>query len=644
VRLFDFPPSEFFPDPADDAAIETTAAAIGVDAAKLRELSTKAYETNLRGAGFALAYPEIARAQCEAIFTAAAKHSGVTPRILIPAVRNAAQVTSLRALMNESAAHHGQPSFLLGSMVETKDLTPEVYVGADVKPLQDVVRQSDFLCLGTNDLTEELLGIKRNDLESQLAWNRESRNPIKPFDELAPRVRRAIEDITWRAREINPDIPITLCGDQASSRSTAEFCQYKNLGAISVPATDAAITQALVETGRASLIEATEHREKMNEDKRAREQAKEDLKHGKMPDEVETPDEEAIKNSPIAFIFIEDDGLQKRDLAEFLEGYPILICDSISDGLKAAAAMRAKGKAVHLYSDANVPRIGYSDYGLGTQHPDCAHIAERERVPPGVCFAEAVYNGKIEGLHPNDLTIVSANYQTLPEGVRGRHKLGFSIQDMQAEMDERMEEARQAVPVPTVSSGIVASTISPNDASLIPNLPSDVINVSPNALAKAPAVLIMIEDDYIMLQSYRRIIKGLPVLLCKNASDGLKAVDAMQALGKRVHIITDAGIPAAAYGDPAPHPGISQLQNAGGETTGLQLIHAIGGGKIEGLSLNDVSLLSGNPTHRPPAGVEKYNKLDDNEILYIKLANRLEAMNAAAKNNPSADQTLPNFS
>jgi phosphoenolpyruvate-protein kinase (PTS system EI component) len=585
VRLFDFPPAEFFPNPSDDKEIAATAKAIGVDSQKVKDLCLHAYDNNLRGVGFSLAYPEIARAQCKAIFTAAAKHPEVTPRILVPAVRSADQLTEIRNILKNET--FGQ-KFRLGTMVETADLMPETYAGADDSVLEQVVNKSDFLCFGTNDLTEELLGIKRGDVESQIAWGIKTRSAIKPFDELAPEVARAVGEFTWRARLIKPGIDMTLCGDQATSRSTAELCQYRNFHALSVPATDEAVTQALVETGRTSLLEAMEHRQKLDADMQAKQAAKKALEDGVIPEQVENISQDVLKASPVAFILLEDDYQQQMTIMEQFQDYPVLVCSNISDCLKTAAAMKKQGKEVHVMTDANIPVISYEDDYHGTQHPDCSEIDVNKKVPSGVQLVRAVCDGKIKDLDKANISLFSAaNFAQLPEGVREYSKLYSNFYEtIRSDMDDMIQNASSKSKSP---NGLPINTTSSSE-----DFPETVTNLSPEYLKNSPLGFIIIEDRESQRERYAENLEEMPLVLCDSISDGLKSAEVMRSQGKLVHIYTDGGVRLYRYEDDVPHPDCKQIPYSMDIPDGALLAQAVHDGKITGLAAGDISVTSTN--------------------------------------------------
>ena len=421
IRLFDFPPAEFFPAANDTNAIHETAEKLKLDEEKLRELCARIHDGDLRGAAFSLAFPEIHKAQSEAIFAASEAYPDAPVNVMVPVVRNANQISNLRHALTVAAKGK---VFRLGSMIETKELVPEHYADEQFRPIQDVVRRSDFISLGTNDLTQEMLGIKRGDLQAVLEWNYQSRDPVNPFMELTEEVKFGIVRVIDAARSIKPDIEISWCGDQAATRSGAETAQYWQLHSMSVPASEPTITQACVETGRAALLESTAQSEQRDRERRDREEAEQKRKEGKLPDGLVHASTHVLAKSPVAFIIMEDEGPLLDKYAQGLRGQPVITCRNVSDTMEAAEAMHKQGKTVYAYLDANVP---FSEYEDTKEHLLCKDVREASRGrSSGVALAWVASEGKIEGLVPERITMMSFdNNDRLPPGAK-RHSKGHN--------------------------------------------------------------------------------------------------------------------------------------------------------------------------------------------------------------------------
>jgi phosphoenolpyruvate-protein kinase (PTS system EI component) len=142
-----------------------------------------------RGIGLLLAWPEAFTAQLRAILLASQRHE---VRVLLPMVERAEQVVHTRALLEAAGRPLGierMPS--LGSMIET----PEAAHDAEA-----IARHSDFLSIGTNDLTASTLGADRFATNTACAHH--------------PLVLRSIARSVAAAHERG--IPIEVCGEAAS--------------------------------------------------------------------------------------------------------------------------------------------------------------------------------------------------------------------------------------------------------------------------------------------------------------------------------------------------------------------------------------------------------------------------------------------
>jgi phosphoenolpyruvate-protein kinase (PTS system EI component) len=142
--------------------------------------------TRARGIDLLLASPEVLKTQLAAIVDAGA---AVKLRVLVPMVTSAEQLRSVRLMLD--AVLKGRPSPLLGSMIET----PEAALHADA-----IAAESDFFSIGTNDLTQLVFGLDREQSKSA---------PVTDV-----RVLRLIDATARAARGAR--IPVDVCGEAAS--------------------------------------------------------------------------------------------------------------------------------------------------------------------------------------------------------------------------------------------------------------------------------------------------------------------------------------------------------------------------------------------------------------------------------------------
>lgn len=186
IRLMDAPPNEFL----NDEQVERLKARVGNE--------------NTRGVQFASTTPGFYRMQLEAIFEAAAATGGQEIKIMVPLIRNAAELEAVHVTADEIAAGR---RYKFGAMIETMDA---------VQNIGEIARLCNFVKIGSNDLMSELMGgIARNDLIRINNWMIE--NEIvrqNPFRHLTPPLISAIKQIVEGARKANPTIEIGACGQQ----------------------------------------------------------------------------------------------------------------------------------------------------------------------------------------------------------------------------------------------------------------------------------------------------------------------------------------------------------------------------------------------------------------------------------------------
>lgn len=167
------------------------------------------YETNpnlgLRGLRFSLAEQTLFRTQVRAIVTAAQGHKGV--RLLLPMVLGPDDLTDASEQIRNLVSQLGVTTPTeIGAMVETP---------AALFALEEIFQIADFVCIGTNDLTQYMLAADRS--ASELADD---------YSVLHPSVLRAIARVAEAGRRAGRDV--SVCGEAASYPRTA--CLLVGLG------------------------------------------------------------------------------------------------------------------------------------------------------------------------------------------------------------------------------------------------------------------------------------------------------------------------------------------------------------------------------------------------------------------------------
>ena len=143
------------------------------------------------------------------IFTIAkvAEEENTTFDILVPMVTDANYFHYIKSDIISYAEDAGMKNLKIGAMIESKDAIPTI---------PSIAKSADFISIGTNDLTESITGKRRNIYD-------------KEFFYLTEGVKSAIEDIVYRAKAVNPDITIGICGEHANYLENVEYYGTLNI-------------------------------------------------------------------------------------------------------------------------------------------------------------------------------------------------------------------------------------------------------------------------------------------------------------------------------------------------------------------------------------------------------------------------------
>ena len=143
------------------------------------------------------------------IFTIAkiAEEENTTFDILVPMVTDANYFHYIKSDIISYAEDAGMKNLKIGAMIESKDAIPTI---------PSIAKSADFISIGTNDLTESITGKRRNIYD-------------KEFFYLTEGVKGAIEDIVYRAKAVNPDITIGICGEHANYLENVEYYGTLNI-------------------------------------------------------------------------------------------------------------------------------------------------------------------------------------------------------------------------------------------------------------------------------------------------------------------------------------------------------------------------------------------------------------------------------
>ncbi|KAB0679558.1 pyruvate, phosphate dikinase [Aureimonas leprariae] len=260
IRLLDPPLHEFLPK--GEAEIAEVASQFGIEPRLLAERIGKLEEFNPmlghRGCRLAISHPEIVDVQARAIFEAAIEAgeragAAVVPEIMVPLVGLKAELDFVKARVAAMAdrvmAELGRSiDYRVGTMIEL----PRAIVRADA-----IAEESDFFSFGTNDLTQTVFGISRDDAANFLPTYEKkgivARDPFQSLD--VEGVGELIALGVEKARRTRPDITLGVCGEQGGDPASISFFEQTGLDYVScspfrVPVARIAAAQAAIRFAR----------------------------------------------------------------------------------------------------------------------------------------------------------------------------------------------------------------------------------------------------------------------------------------------------------------------------------------------------------------------------------------------------------
>lgn len=229
IRLLDPPLHEFLPQRSED--LEAIGAQLGLSAKDVKRIASNLREQNPmlghRGCRLAVSWPEIYDMQTSAIFEAMAlvsrENIPVNAEILVPLVSDPAEFRFVRERIDAQFERwRGTPGMpdrpRVGSMIE---------VARACLLADEIAKDADFLSFGTNDLTQSVYGLSRDDaavfLPAYLDAGLMDDNPFVVLDQRG--VGWFIEMAVKKARGANAQIRIGVCGEQSSDPRSIAWLQ-----------------------------------------------------------------------------------------------------------------------------------------------------------------------------------------------------------------------------------------------------------------------------------------------------------------------------------------------------------------------------------------------------------------------------------
>ena len=257
IRFLDPPLHEFVP--TEEADIKKLADAQGKTVEDIKNLIASLHEFNPmmghRGCRLAVTYPEIAKMQTKAVIRAAINikknHSNwnVKPEIMIPLVCDIKELKFVKSVVVETAdeeikAANSDLEYEVGTMIEI----PRAALTAD-----EIAKEADFFCFGTNDLTQMTFGFSRDDagkfLEAYYEKKIFENDPFAKLDQTG--VGKLMETAIKLGKPVNKNLHIGICGEHGGDPSSVEFCHQIGLDYVScspfrVPVARLAAAQAAI--------------------------------------------------------------------------------------------------------------------------------------------------------------------------------------------------------------------------------------------------------------------------------------------------------------------------------------------------------------------------------------------------------------
>ena len=257
IRFLDPPLHEFVP--TSDYEIEMLAQTQNKSVASIRAIIASLHEFNPmmghRGCRLAVTYPEIAAMQTKAVIRAAInvkkKHPdwNIVPEIMIPLVGEVKELAYVKKNVvkvadEEIAAAGIEMRYEVGTMIEI----PRAALTAD-----EIAKEAEFFCFGTNDLTQMTFGFSRDDAGKFLGSYYDAKiyenDPFAKLDQVG--VGSLMKTAIKLGKSVRPNLHCGICGEHGGDPSSVEFCHQIGLDYVScspfrVPIARLAAAQAAI--------------------------------------------------------------------------------------------------------------------------------------------------------------------------------------------------------------------------------------------------------------------------------------------------------------------------------------------------------------------------------------------------------------
>ena len=257
IRFLDPPLHEFVP--TEEADIEALAKTQGKSVETIKNIIASLHEFNPmmghRGCRLAVTYPEIAVMQTKAVIKAAIAVSKrhpdwtIVPEIMIPLIGDIKELKYVKKFVVETAdavikEAGADLKYEVGTMIEI----PRAALTAD-----EIAKEAEFFCFGTNDLTQMTFGFSRDDAGKFLDAYYDAKifenDPFAKLDQTG--VGKLMDMAVKLGKEVRPEMHIGICGEHGGDPSSVEFCHKLGLTYVScspfrVPIARLAAAQAAI--------------------------------------------------------------------------------------------------------------------------------------------------------------------------------------------------------------------------------------------------------------------------------------------------------------------------------------------------------------------------------------------------------------
>ena len=239
IRFLDPPLHEFVPTTEED--IELLAAAQGKSVETIKNIIDSLHEFNPmmghRGCRLAVTYPEIAKMQTRAVIRAAINVKkahpdwAIKPEIMIPLIGEVKELKYVKdfvvATADEEIKNAGADlEYEVGTMIEI----PRAALTAD-----DIAKEAEFFCFGTNDLTQMTYGFSRDDAGKFLDAYYDAKifenDPFAKLDQVG--VGKLMEMAIKLGKSVRSSLHVGICGEHGGDPASVEFCHRIGLDYVS---------------------------------------------------------------------------------------------------------------------------------------------------------------------------------------------------------------------------------------------------------------------------------------------------------------------------------------------------------------------------------------------------------------------------